>query len=133
MARHTLAVIALAAVALCSTFWTLLDFLGDYSHNRIFGVAAFESRFDELRKTIRPRTVYGYLSDNARNDPSAGAEFYLTQYTLAPAIVKPTPDEPLVVVNLHVPKPDQKLLQANKLVLVQNFGSGVLLCRRVQR
>ena len=125
--------IALTAIALCSTFWALLDVLGAVSHNQIFGVAAFERRFDELRKTVRPHTVYGYLSDNARNDPSAGAEFSLTQYSLAPAIVKATPDEPLVIVNFHAPKPDQRLLQANKLVPVENFGNGVLLCRRLQR
>ena len=122
--------IALAAIALCSTFWALLDVLGAVSHNQIFGVAAFESRFDEFRKTVRPHSVYGYLSDSARNDPSALPEFYLTQYTLAPAIVKATPNEPLVIVNFHN-KPDQKLLQANKLAPVQNFGNGVMLCRRV--
>jgi hypothetical protein len=77
--------------------------------------------------------VYGYLSDNLPNDPSALPEFYLTQYTLAPAIVKPTTAERLVIVNFHDNKPDAKLLRANGLAQVQNFGNGVVLCRRIQR
>jgi hypothetical protein len=130
LARHKFAAIALAAIALCSTLWALLDILGAVTHNQVFGVAAFETRFDQLRKTVQPHAVYGYLSDNARNDPSAQPEFYLTQYTLAPAIIKATPDQPLVVANFHNNRPDTKLLQANKLVPIQDFGNGVLLCRK---
>jgi hypothetical protein len=133
LARHKFAVIALAAIALCSTFWTLLDVLGAVSHNQIFGVASFENRFDEFRKTVQPHSVYGYLSDNSPNDPSARPEFYLTQYTLAPALVKSTAGEPLVIVNFHNNKPDEKLLQVNRLVPIKNFGNGVVLCRRIGR
>ena len=125
--------IALAAIALCSILWALLDILGAVSQNQVFGVAAFENRFNEFRKTVQPHSVYGYLSDNLPNDPSALPEFYLTQYTLAPAIVKPTTAERLVIVNFHDNKPDAKLLRANGLAQVQNFGNGVVLCRRIQR
>ena len=125
--------IALAAIALCSTLWALLDILGAVSQNQVFGVAAFENRFNAFRKTVQPHSVYGYLSDNLPNDPSARPEFYLTQYTLAPAIVKPTSAERLVIVNFHDNKPDMKLLRANGLALVRNFGNGVVLCRRIQR
>ena len=132
MARHKLAVIALAAIALCSTFWALLDVLGAVSHNQIFGVASYEFRFDEFRKTVRPHAVYGYASDNAPNDPAARPEYYLTQYTLAPALVKYTADERLVVLNFHDQKQVDKVLLSNKLALVQNFGNGVALCRRAK-
>jgi|HubBroStandDraft_5_1064220.scaffolds.fasta_scaffold157978_2 hypothetical protein len=131
LARHKFAVIALAAVALCSTIWYLLDVLGAVSHSPVFGVAAFENRFDEFRKTVQPHSTYGYVSDNLPNDPSARPEFYLTQYTLAPAIVKPTPQELLVVLNFHETRPDVKLLLANRLVMVRIFGNGVALCRRI--
>jgi hypothetical protein len=131
LARHTFAVIALAAVALCSTVWYLLDVLGAVSHSPVFGVAAFENRFDELRKTVQPHSTYGYVSDNLPNDPSARPEFYLTQYTLAPAIVKPNAEALLVVLNFHETNPDVKLLRANRLELVRIFGNGVALCRRI--
>ena len=133
LARHKFAVIALAAIALCSIFWSLLDIQGAVSHSRSFGVGAFENRFEEFRKTVQPHSVYGYVSDNAPNDPSARLEFYLTQYTLAPAFVKFTAEEPLVIVNFHSTKPDYGLLGVNKLAPVQDFGNGVILCRRAQR
>ena len=59
--------------------------------------------------------MYGYLSDNAPNDPSALAEFHLTQYTLAPAIVRPSATENLVIVNYHSKQLDMRLLRANHL------------------
>jgi hypothetical protein len=134
LARHQLAVLSLAAIALVSSFWSLLDVLGNAAHDtHTFGVAAFENRFGEFRKTIQPHAVYGYVSDNAPNDPSARPEFYLTQYTLAPAIVKPSANESQVIFNYHNNQPDAKVMQTNHLVAVRDFGNGVLLCRRTQR
>ena len=134
MARHQFAVIALAAVALASSFWLLLDLISVYSRDTTFGVAAFEDRFAEFRKTITPHTVLGYLSDNAVNDPSNQAEFNLTQYTLAPALVKPSIDEHLIVMNYHTSNaPDPVALRARHLVAIQDFGHGVLLCRNDAR
>ena len=134
LVRHQFAVIALAGIALISSFWLLLDLIGVYPQNvQAFGVAAFESRFDALRPTVTIRSVFGYSSDNPPNDPSAVDEFYLTQYTLAPAIVRASIDEHLVVVNTHNAKPDLQMLGARSLTLLQNFGNGVLLCRNDNR
>ncbi|MBZ5608766.1 MAG: hypothetical protein LAP38_10935 [Acidobacteriia bacterium] len=130
MVRHQFAVIALLAIALASSFWVLLDVAGDYSkRSASFGVASFESRFSELRKTVTPQSVFGYTSDNPPNDPSDQAEFYLTQYTLAPAIVTSSTLEKLVIANFHNPNPDLNVLQAKHLTPVQNFGNGIILCR----
>ena len=129
MARHQFAVIALAVVALASSFWLLLDLISVYTRNTAFGVAGFENRFAEFQKTIRPHTVLGYLSDNPLNDPSSQSEFNLTQYTLAPAIVKPSADEHLVVINYHSKAPDPAVLSARRLVPIHDYGNGVLLCR----
>jgi hypothetical protein len=132
LARHQFAVLSLAAIALVSSFWFLLDVLGTAARGtRTFGVASFENRFNEFRKTVQPHTVYGYVSDNPLNDPSAIAEFHLTQYTLAPAIVKPSPNERLVIVNYHSKQFDPKMLQTYHIAPLQDFGNGVALCRRV--
>jgi hypothetical protein len=134
LARHQFAVIALAALALASSFWLLLDLISVYSQNTAtFGVASFEDRFSDFRKTLAPHTVLGYLSDNPVTDPSSQAEFNLTQYTLAPAIVKPTIDEHLVVVNYHSATPDAAGLRARHLTVLRDFGHGVLLCRNETR
>jgi hypothetical protein len=134
LVRHQFAVIALAALALASSFWLLLDLISVYTRTTAtFGVASFEDRFSEFRKTLEPHTVLGYLSDNPVNDPSSQSEFNLTQYTLAPAIVKPTIDEHLVVVNYHSGTPDLAALHARRLTPLRDFGKGVLLCRNDAR
>jgi hypothetical protein len=134
LARHQFAVIALAAVALASSFWLMLDLLSVYTRTAdTFGVASFEDRFSEFRKSLTPHTVLGYLSDNPVSDPSNQAEFNLTQYTLAPAIVIPSIDEPLVIVNYHSGKPDLAALRARRLAPLRDFGHGVMLCRNETR
>jgi hypothetical protein len=131
LARHKFAVLSLAAIALVSSFWFLLDVLGAATHSTpSFGVAAFETRFAVFRKTIQPHTVYGYLSDNSPNDPSALAEFHLTQYVLAPAIIRPSTRENLVVVNYHSKQLNGRLLMDNHLVPYQDFGNGVAVVRQ---
>ena len=134
MARHQFAVLSLVAIALASTFWFLLDVLGTATHkSQGLSVAGFEDRFNDLRKTVLPHAVYGYLSDNPPTDPSAMPEFHLTQYTLAPAIIKLSTTEDLVIVNYHSKQLDPKLLQSNRLAAIRDFGNGVVLCRRISR
>jgi hypothetical protein len=53
----------------------------------------------------------------------------LTEYTLAPAIVTTSVQEPQVIANFHVGNPDPAALQAKHLTPVQDFGRGVVLCR----
>jgi hypothetical protein len=134
LARHQFAVIALAAVALASSLWLWLDLVSIYSQaTSTFGVSSFEDRFTELRKSLPTHALLGYLSDNPLNDPSNQTEFNLTQYTLAPAIVKPSIDEHLVVMNYHSATPDQNALRARHLTPVRDYGQGVLLCRNDAR
>ena len=135
MARHQFAVLSLAAIALVSSFWFLLDVLGTATHStKAFGVAAFENRFNDFRKAFQPYGVYGYVSDNPPNDPSALAEFHLTQYTLAPAIIKQVRQpEPRDCELSQQDNWTPRLLRANHLALFQDFGNGVALCRRAQR
>ena len=132
MARHQFAVIALLGLAVASIFWILLDVAGAYSHStNSYGVDSFENRFGDLPKAATPNTVFGYVSDNRPDDPSDQAEYYLTQYTLAPAIVVTTTTEREVVANLHSANPDMKALQARRLMPIRNFGNGIILCRNL--
>jgi len=123
--------LTLAALALASSFWWLLDLFGEYSRNAgTFGVEAFDHRFDNLRKTITPDSVFGYISENPPNTPINQAEYNLTQYALAPALVLDSARPPLVVANMRTATPNMAVLQAAHLTPVQDFGNGVLLCRR---
>lgn len=131
MARHQFSVLFLACLALLSSFWFLLDVLSAATHRaKTFGVASFEDRFKDFRKAVQPFGVYGYVSDNPPNDASNIAEYHLTQYTLVPAVIKPSADASLIILNYHSKQLDPGLLRNNHLNLVQDFGNGVALCRR---
>lgn len=133
MGRHRIVVFSLAAVALVSSFWFLLDVLGTVAHRApSISVADFEARFANFPKP-GPDAVYGYVSDNQPNDPRALFEYHLTQYVLAPAIIKPTANLDLVIVNYHSKDLDFRLLRANHLDPYREYGNGVALCRRSRR
>lgn len=136
MGRHKIVVISLAAVALVSGFWFLLDILGAVAHRApTISVAGFENRFVNFPKP-GPDAVYGYVSDNQPNDPRALFEYHLTQYVLAPAIIKPTANLDLVVVNYHSQSLDFRLLHNNHLDPPspdRDYGNGIALCRRSRR
>ena len=122
--------ILLLGVAVASTFWILLDVAGAY-RTTSFGVESFENRFGALQNLVTAKSVYGYASDNRPEDPSDQAEFYLTQYTLAPAIITTSTTQREVIANMHAGKPDVDNLRARHLEPVRDFGNGIYLCRNV--
>jgi hypothetical protein len=136
VSRHRFAVFALVSISLASSLWFLLDVITAYGYLRdtyAFGVPNFDSRFQALRKSMPPRSVMGYVSDNPANNTQSQAEFYLTQYALAPAIVKASMEEHFVVANFHTNSPDPAMLRAKHLVLVQDFGNDVFIYRNITR
>ena len=88
-------------------------------------LARYEARFDELRKMLPPRGVVGYVSDK----PHAVREYYLTQYALAPVIVEGTSARPLVVGNFFDARAAAQIAGSQKLVMLKDFGKGVMLFR----
>ena len=111
-------------LSLASSLWVLLDVIAAYSFaqsSAAFGVPAFENRFEVLHKSMPSRSVLGYVSDNPANNTQSQAEFYLTQYALAPAIIKATTEEHFVVANFHNNAPDQAMLRAKHLVRDRGF------------
>ena len=114
----------------------MLDVISAYRFSftaHAFGVPAFEKRFETLHQSLQAKTALGYVSDNAPNNTQAQAEFYLTQYALAPVIVKASTEEPIVVANFHNNQPDQKLLNAKHLAFVRDFGNDVFVFRNTTK
>lgn len=68
------------------------------------------------------RGVVGYIG--APGSPAL-AEYYLTQYALAPLVVDHSPNHPLVVGNFRAGTPLSE--PPDSLQLVRDFGDGVLL------
>jgi hypothetical protein len=136
LSSHRFAVAVLICISLASSLWFLLDVITAYSYLResnAFGVPNFDSRFEALHKSMPPRSVLGYVSDNPANDTQSQAEFYLTQYALAPAIIKATTEEHFVVANFHNNSPSAAMLKSKNLVLVQDFGNAVYIYRNTTR
>ncbi len=136
MTGHRFAVFALISISLASSLWFLLDVITAYSYLRnsyAFGVPNFDARFEALHKSMHPRSVLGYVSDNPANNAQSQAEFYLTQYALAPTLVKATTEEHFVVANFHTNSPNAAMLRAKNLVLVQDFGNDVYIYRNTTR
>ena len=136
LSRHRFAVAALICISLASSLWFLLDVITAHGYLRdthAFGVPNFDSRFQALHKSMPPHSVLGYISDNPANNTQSQAEYYLTQYALAPAIIKATTEEHFVVANFHNNSPNAAMLKAKHLVLVQDFGNAVFIYRNTTR
>jgi hypothetical protein len=89
-------------------------------------VSRYERRYTELRTLLPRRGVVGYLSDRM----DAREQYYLTQYALVPVVVDRSPDHPTVVGNFFEPGLGPSLARQHGLIVVRDFGKGLLLLRR---
>lgn len=95
-------------------------------------ITLYEKRFEGLRKMLPANSVVGYISNkqakDIRFDPSAG-RYYLTQYALSPVIVAYSVEHQLVVGNFRGTFPDPESFKGKILILLKDFGNGVMLFR----
>jgi hypothetical protein len=103
-------------------------------------VTIHETRIAQLLPMIPPDGEVGYVT-TVENDRIFAAEknftnveflaqYVLTQYTLAPRIVRNSPALPLVVGNYIDGPPPPGFLEQNRLVPLKDFGDGLVLYRR---
>jgi hypothetical protein len=106
-------------------------------------VSIHERRIEQIRKVLPPTATLGYVTTvasekiflderNLRNVEFV-AQYYLTQYTLAPVFVHNSPDYPLVVGNFIDGPADPGWIQEKRLMPLQDFGDGLILYRREDR
>ena len=97
-------------------------------------ISRYEARFRLLKTVLPPRGVVGYLPEllPASVDLGWGKDFFLTRYALAPLIVVSSTAPPLVIGNFRSAGPDRSIPDPT-LVLVRDFGDGVLLFRHERR
>jgi hypothetical protein len=79
-----------------------------------------DQRFAELKGLLPEHGVVGYIGDST--DPIA--DYYLTQYALAPLVVEHSLKHPLIVGNF--PSSPARVAEYN-LRIIRDFGNGVLL------
>lgn len=124
MIRTRIAAFGLLAVAVLTIFNLLLD-VGALKFSNI-------DQFDEHLATVRAALpssgTVGYYTDLPPSD-NALEEYYLIQYSLAPLVVAKSTDPSFVIANIH----SQNRNWPKNLELVRDFGSGIVLLRKVAR
>jgi hypothetical protein len=106
-------------------------------------VTIHETRIAQLLPLLPASGAVGYVT-TVENDRIFAAEkafqnveylaqYVLTQYTLAPRIVRNSPDLPLVVGNFIDGPPAPGFLEKNGLIPLKDFGDGLVLYRRERK
>lgn len=103
-------------------------------------VTIHEARIAQLRGSLPTSGEVGYVTsvenekifayEKAFRNAEFVAQYALTQYTLAPLIVRNSPELPLVIGNFLDGPPPPGFLEKNSLVPVKDFGDGLILYRR---
>ena len=106
-------------------------------------VTIHEERIAQLRGSLPASGEVGYVTtvenekifayERAFQNVEYLAQYVLTQYTLAPLIVRNSPKLPLVVGNFLDGPPAPGFLDKNGLLPIKDFGDGLILYRRDHR
>jgi hypothetical protein len=93
------------------------------------GIEYFEHRYTRLINNVPPSGLFGYVCDH--DDPvAASVEFLLSKYHLAPRLLKKSDEPELIIGNFRNFPLDNKALTDRGLIVLQDFGEGVLLLGR---
>lgn len=100
-------------------------FHSDFNH-RADDISAYEQRFASIKADLPAAGVIGYLSDPDQEESQAQYDYYLTQYALAPLIVDDAIDHQFVIGNFPEGM-NVNSYPANELILVRDYGQGIIL------
>ena len=103
-------------------------------------VTIHEARIEQLKPLLPASGAVGYVT-TVENDRIFAAEkaiqnveylaqYALTQYTVAPLIVRNSPDLPLVIGNFLDGPPAPGFVEAHGLIPLRDFGEGLILYQR---
>jgi hypothetical protein len=103
-------------------------------------VTIHEARIGQLKGSLPLSGEVGYVTtvendrifavERAFQNVEYLAQYALTQYTLAPLIVRNSPELPLVVGNFLDGPPPPGFLEKNRLIPLKDFGEGLILYKR---
>ena len=119
----------------------LMQSLGNYAElPDMDPVTIHEARIAQLKGSLPGSGEVGYVTtvenekifayEKAMKNVEYLAQYALTQYTLAPLIVRNSPELPLVVGNFLDGPPAPGFLEKYSLVPITDFGEGLILYRR---
>lgn len=130
--RSSKAILGLAIAAVFSLYGTV-DFHGkqierNKTQRDSYNLGAQDRRFEALRRELGVNAVAGYVSDLS----DAGI-LLSAQHALAPVLLVDNVPFQLVVGNFSRPMDYSEFGRARQLVLVKDFGAGVILFRKADR
>lgn len=142
--RSKAALILLIAVAVYANLNLLYTRVPLYAElKQTDPVTIHEQRIEQIRRVLPPSKVLGYVTTvenekiflDERNFLNVEflAQYYLTQYTLAPVFVYNSSDYPLVVGNFLDGPADPAWIREKKLTPRHDFGDGLILYRKEGR
>jgi hypothetical protein len=103
-------------------------------------VSIHERRIEQIKEVMPQTPVLGYVT-NVENEKiflkernllnvEFLAQYYLTQYTLAPVFVYNSPEHPFVVGNFLDGPADSEWIRKKGLTPLKDFGDGLILYRK---
>ena len=127
------AIILLILLSVISITLLFKDTLASMPNRGKDPIAAYEERFSGLKSILPGQSIVGYITDLTQEqlayNSSYIAEYFLTQYALAPIIVDNNSDHQLIIGNFHhQPLPAE--LSGKGLRVVKDLENGVMLLRR---
>jgi hypothetical protein len=139
--RYWFALGLLAAVAVYANLNLLIARIDDYRKlPPTDPVSIHERRIEQVRKVLPPTRAIGYVTtveneklfqqERGLIDVESLAQYYLTQYTLAPVFVYNSPDYSLVIGNFLDGPAAPERISKNALTPLQAFNDGVILYRK---
>ena len=106
-------------------------------------ITIHEGRIEQIKKILPPTPVLGYvttieneklfLNERSFRDVELLAQYYLTQYTLAPILVYNSPNFPLVIGNFIDGPASPEWIREKGLAPLHDFGDGLILYRKEGR
>lgn len=89
-------------------------------------ISPYVRRFQAIRQSLPPKGVVGYLTDENLKDYRLLMGFILTQYALAPVVIVRETTQDCVIGNFHEGPPSPRYLKRFGLVVLQDYGNGVM-------
>jgi hypothetical protein len=88
-------------------------------------IILFEKRFEQLKMILPKEAVCGYISD--KEGLEAIRSYYLTQYTLSPAIIVDNTNYRFIIGDFRDLTTGTIISEEHNLIIMRDFGNGVIL------
>jgi hypothetical protein len=142
--RSHAGLIILVCVAVYANMGMLHSAVRDYPKTKKTDIVSlYEDRMNKAREALAPYKEVGYVTtvDNEKifgreksfEDVEILAQYILAQYSLAPVIIRNSKEYQLVLGNFADGIPDSGYLMRSNLILVKDFGDGLILYKKGSR